>query len=163
MTIIGGYVFRVICASLICSILSGLARECFFKKQMQLLIALFLSLTILMPICTFEFPDLEKIIHAYRTDGETAAAAGALYLQKSQQDIIIRESEAYILSKAAVLGADLNVSITLTNTEPPLPETVTFFGIASKEVQQILADTAEKDLGIPKEQQIWRTELESSR
>lgn len=163
MTGIGNYIQRIICVSLICSVLSGLTKESFINKQMQLLTALFLSLTILMPIYLYDYPEPEKMLETYRTEAESAVDTGTVYLRKSQQDIIIQETEAYILSKAKMLGAELNVKIMLTDADPPMLETATFSGVVSKNVQQVLADTVEKDLGIPKERQIWMTELENNR
>jgi hypothetical protein len=64
-------------------------------------------------------------------------------------------SEAYILDKAAELALSVEVEVTLSNDEIPLPVSVRVSGKASNYAKSRLQAIITQDLGINKEHQVW--------
>jgi len=76
------------------------------------------------------------------------------------QEIIEERTEAYILDKAEKLGAAITPSVTAAYGEDGVcrPDRAVILGTCSPLVQQVLSEYMDEELGIPPENQIWRTE-----
>lgn len=155
MTTISSYILRVIAACLICGIVNSISMNGFLQKRVKVLCSIFLSIVILTPLLHLNFPDMDTITDDFRENALQAAEEGDRLRKESEREIIIRESEAYILNKANALGIQVSIEITLSADDPPLLDTITFTGDISTAEQIMLSLAAERDLGIPKERQKW--------
>ena len=150
------YIFSVICASLILSVLA-----CFFDKKgsrgmiIKMIGGLFLALTIISPIVNLDFSGWMDYLEEYTLEGEKSAAWGESIAQEEYRTIITQQAEAYILDKADALGAELSVEVYLSDTEIPLPEEAVLRGKVSPYAKTELQQMLETDLGIAKENQLW--------
>ena len=71
------------------------------------------------------------------------------------RQIITDETRAYIMDKARSYGAEIQVEITLSRANPPVPEGCTIWGQISPYVKQQLKKILITDLGIPEENHLW--------
>ena len=114
---------------------------------------LILLVVLLRPVLGADLSRLDLHLEEY----ESAIAERQEELSKSSgsqlRDIIVRRTAAYISDKAATLGLTVEVQV---ETEPgeggvPVPAAAEIRGPRSEE----LALYMEKELGIPRERQVW--------
>ena len=147
------YILSVTAAAVLASILRILAGEGAMEKLTKLLTGLFLAVTVLSPLVRLEIPDPSHWLEDYLADGDEAARAGEVMAKEYSAAIITEEVEAYILDKAASMGAALAVEVELG--EGGLPETVTLTGSVSPGHRAELSRTMDEELGVEEEAQIW--------
>lgn len=154
------YLSSIIICSLCCSIVSQILTTTRKKALMHLISGVILSITILRPLSQIhldlmlDVPGLDSYsADRYIADGEMAA----LELQKKS---IQNACEAYILDKADAIGGQIDIRISLNDHQIPVFAEVTCE--ADPEVQIQLEKILMRDLGIPKENQIWNQETNSS-
>ena len=99
-------------------------------------------------------PDLYSWLAGLDMDAWDAVQQGEDYVALRRREGICERLEAYILDKAAALGADVSVRFTLDDQD--LPRTVTLTGSCTPAQKQALARVLAEDLGIPEERQIWQ-------
>ena len=148
------YVISVVAAAMLCGIVVRLFPNGSGKQMGKLICGLFLAYTVLSPISRVDFSNLPDFSLGYMGDAKDAASMGENLARDSMADIIKEETEAYILDKAAALGADVSARFALD--EQDLPRTVTLTGSCTPAQKQALARVLAEDLGIPEERQIWQ-------
>ena len=153
MNALTGYILSVTAAAVLVSILRTLAAGQNMGKLVNLLSGLFLAVTVLSPLVRLEIPDPGGWLEDHLAEGAEAAAAGEVMAREYSDAIISAEVEAYILDKAASLGADLTVEVRLDDAG--LPESVVLSGALSPADRQTLSRIMEVDLGIGEEAQTW--------
>ena len=115
----------------------------------------FLIVTVLQPAKNLNIPDFSSIFQDYKTQAEAASRAGEEMAISAMGDIIIRDTQTYILDKAESLGLAAAVSVTVSSDPIPVPVSVRVDYSGSQTDARNLSAIIEKDLGIPKEQQLW--------
>ena len=152
------YAMTVICAAFTLSILSALAPEGPGKETRRLAGTIFLVLTALLPLGRAQLPelDLSRIVR----EGEQAAQDGRRQYEAAFSGCITEEVEAYILTKAAALGLPVQVRVTLG--PEGLPEAVELTADAEPQLRDALTAEIVRELGIGREDVIWRQPHESS-
>lgn len=153
MSVLRQYVLSVVAAALICGILSGFVQGGFHKQWIRLICGFFLTITILGPLADVDLNSLQKWGLPELQEAETATAMGKQAAEKAISDIIIMESEAYILDKAAAMNTNITVEITLDAQQTP--EQIVLCGNVSPYARRQLESILESDLGITKENQRW--------
>ena len=71
------------------------------------------------------------------------------------RQLIIQETEAYILNKAGLLGMDIRADVELSEGEYPVPERAVIRGNWTDSQKSQLSAMLEAELGIPEEDQRW--------
>ena len=69
--------------------------------------------------------------------------------------IIIEQTEAYVLDKAAELNADVSVEITLAKEEP-IPRAIVITGDVAPYNKSVLSQYLADTIGISEDAQIWK-------
>ena len=148
------YILSVVCASILCAILTGLTGEKGTTASIRKLVCgVFLCFTVITPLGRLRLEDLLHPITDIRQEAlETAAMGQALY-QESLVQVITEQTEAYILDKAKALG--LALTVTVHTDESGKPRGAALSGNAGQAQREALSEILESDLGIPKERQIW--------
>ena len=152
---VGSYIVSVSATALICGIVKSITKDTAAAKILKLVCNLILLLTVLRPMGSIEnlgiadfslpgIPDASKLI----AEGERAS-------RNAVADIIIRKTEAYIVDKAAAMGAAVSVSVTVSGDEPPIPVCVEISGSVSPYLKLRLEEMIQEDLNISKENQLW--------
>lgn len=155
MDFLRSYSLSLICGTMVCGILAGIVRDGLFQKQIKLLCGLFLALTIVKPLIQLELPSLEDIMEPLNQEAISLAADGKKMYQDALAKSIQQETEAYICSRAELLQTNLRVQVHMSNTDPPLPDSVSLEGVFLPDVKHKLQKILEDELSIPKERQTW--------
>ena len=124
----------------------------------KMLCGVLLTITLLRPL--HHLPDLwwkeyPSDLHASAQEIVQKAAEGS---KRERDEIIKKQIRAYILEKAAQLGSVLTVEVSLSDDELPVPTAVRLRGLYTPLAQARLQQLLARDLGIPKEKQIWTLE-----
>jgi len=77
---------------------------------------------------------------------------------EAMAQFIMTETRAYILDKAAVIGADIDIRIELSQDEIPIPAAATIDGQVTQAQRNYLQKLLKEDLGITEEAQRWISE-----
>ena len=156
MSALSGYLMRLICAAILCALIGSIGGSS--QKLRRLIAGVFLTLTALSPVDSLELPELDPgQLHA---DAQTAVREGSEQADEMKTDIILDACEAYIWNKAAEMGLELEISLELD--EECLPQRLTLTGQASPLERQKLTQTLMQDLGLGREDVIWKDPYQSS-
>ena len=148
------YVLSLITAALLGGIITGMLPGGSCGKLLKLLCGVFLLAAVLRPLGELELPDLELWLSQQDLDAQAAVADGLDFAQAQKRQVISQRLEAYILDKAAELGMDIVVELTLDKTHCPQAALLT--GSVSQSQRERLGEILETELGIPKECQHWQ-------
>lgn len=156
MDSIKDYLVSVIAAAII----TGIATSVVGKKGtigsiIKLLTGLFLIITVISPWTKLDISTLTEYFSDYSAQASSVVAQGEAVAQSEVAAIIKDQSEAYILDKASLLGLDIAIQVTLSESDPPAPESVTIQGTVSPYAKKSLEQILSIDLGIAKENQHW--------
>ena len=121
----------------------------------RMLCGLVLAVHILSGLMNTDFDRLIAFPESFFQSAETAAANGSQISSKAATQIIKAKTEAYILDKAEAYGAKVDVEITLSDDQIPVPTGVRIRGSLSPYVRSQLSEMMESDLGITKGKQEW--------
>ena len=152
------YAMTVICSAFALSILAAIAPDGPGKGTRQLAGTVFLVLTALLPLGRAQLPelDLSRIVR----EGEQAAQDGRRQYEAAFSGCITEEVEAYILTKAAALGLEPQVHVEL---DPEgLPQWVELTGDAEAHLREELTGQLARELGLKREDVIWKQPHQSS-
>lgn len=143
----------VIAASFLIAAAQSLVPEGTLRKIAGFAGGLALVLTLARPLLGADFQKLDLNYDRYA--GEIRQRQGELQAQsdRAMGELIAEKTEAYILDKAGELGLDVTVRVL---TEPgenglPVPAGAELAGQQS----QALAEYMERELGIPRERQVY--------
>lgn len=152
-----GYLLRLICAAFVCAIVDAIAGEP-GQKTRRMASGLFLLVTALSFPQDLELPDFqfERILQ----EAQAVADAGKLQSVDAQTAIITDGYRAYILTEAAALGLEVEVSITLW--DDLTPRSVSLSGIAAPAERLALRQAVARGLGLGEEDVIWKGLHQSS-
>lgn len=149
------YVISVTAAALICGMITGMTKKGPAGELIRLVSGLILAFAVLHPISGLNLEALSFDLLPSMGEGESIAAQGEKITREAMEDIIKSRTEAYILDKAAALDIPLTVEVLLGEEDVPVPVGVILSGAVSPYARSQLTNVIEKDLGIPKEKQLW--------
>lgn len=156
MVMLGRYIFSVTTAAIIFSILQSLLHKNSAAAMLVRLIGgLFLTFTVIAPVIDFDLDSILEQSWAYTSHAEDIAAAGQTIAAEQRSQRIKEQCETYIIDKAMSYQTQLDVDITLTNDDMPLPSAVLLKGNISPYVKSIIATWIQDEMGIPEDHQIW--------
>lgn len=150
------YLVSVTAAAIICAIAKSVSNEKTLQGTVLRLIAgVIMTVTLLSPVLTLNLAGLPSLTDGMMSQAKAASAIGEEMADSEINAIIYDRVEAYILDKAASLGASLEVEIQLRKDGSHLPEAIILSGdispYAKARLQQIIAE----DIQIAKEKQQW--------
>lgn len=156
MNEIKDFLFGVVAASFLVSLVCAFPQRKSIKRALTLCGGLFLLITLVRPILSFRFGDMQAYFQQYQVDESLISDA----LEEGQNEsarLITEQTEEYILDKAAELGANVIPEVTLAalSENYQYPYSVTLRGRWTQAQQQELTTYISQTLGIPEERQIW--------
>ncbi len=154
------YLLTLVGAALLISLVQAFPQKKALQRVLSLCGGLFLMLTLLKPVLSFKFGDLGELLQQFEMDPALIEET----LEKGQNEsarLITEQTQEYILDKAAELGAELSVEVTLKQLSENYryPYQVTLRGRWTAEQTQALRLYIAQTLGIPEERQIWNADL----
>ena len=151
------YLLSLICAAVICTVVNTLiGKKSAYSGVVHLISGLFLSFTLISPLVNIKLNDYTEYFRDFSSDAEKAVASGEASATEELRSIIKHQTEAYILDKAVSMDTVLNVEVTLSNDNPPIPCGVTLTGSVSPYSKEALSKFIANSFGIEKEDQIWK-------
>lgn len=152
----GPYLITVTAAALICAIAVKAVKNGTIHSLIRLLCGVFMALTVVSPWLKIRIDSLSDITSVIWNDASAAAGTGENLAREAMVSYIKEKTQAYILDKAKVLGVSLDVEVTVSGDDIPIPEGVIVTGAVSPYNRSILTDYIRENLGIDTEAQIWR-------
>jgi len=149
------WVFRILCAATISGVLITLPLSESRKQLLRLCCGVFLMLTLLSGIPGLKLSEIPESILPQPGEIPLPVAEGEEMSADALRQLIIQETEAYILHKAAALEMDIRVDVFLAHGEYPVPESAVIQGTYTQEQKKSLSAIMEAELGIPEEDQRW--------
>ena len=147
------YLISVISAAAICSVvIQIIGSKGAIGSVTKMIAGLFMVTVILQPVIQVKLSEFAfSADHIYQ-DAERIANEGSKIAEAQIAEIIITQTEAYILDKANTLELDISAEVILDGF---LPAGVRLSGAASPYAKEQLSAYIEDTLGIPTEAQKW--------
>lgn len=148
------FFLHLICLSLIYSICHILLeKNSSIQRVLKLAYGIAVAFAVLSPMMqvlplSFSLPEIHE--ESGRIQAQAAEIRDAAISEG-----IIRQTRAYILDKAAGLGLAPEVTVCLSDDNPPVPESILLQGSASPGDQAALTQILSTALGIAKEKIHW--------
>lgn len=150
------YILTIVSVAVLSSILLKLLNEKLpAYKLVKLMCGIMMVLTIVSPWTKVTIADYLETFENVRQDAAAVQEEGEILVQQQLQQSIKEKTEAYILDKAALLGADIRVSVTCDTSDVPIPISVELSGDVSPYARSKLQQILSSDVGIPEDKQIW--------
>lgn len=149
------YLLSVSVAAMLCGIASRFLGKKGSAAITRVLLGVFLTVTVLLPLGKLDMSILDQWQLDFSADAQAAIAEGKSEAQNRLADIIKEQTRSYILQRAEQLGADITVSVELSDQTLPQPVSVRIRGTLSAQQKQSLCTIITQELGIAKENQQW--------
>ena len=153
------YLLGVTAAAMGLAILLQLLRRDAIRKAAALTGGLLLALVVLTPLLRVNLDAFAKYLARMEMEAD-ARASGIEIANRDLLARIIREkTEAYILDKAAALGAEVTAEVTMeTAGYYPYPREAAIYGALTEAQRSALARCIAEEIGIPEERQVFSRE-----
>ena len=146
------YILLVVCSVILGGIVVLLFSE---NTPIKLVTGLVVLGAVLSPLFEHNTINLEDYFDQFLVDRKIVTSDGEELARQASAAFIKEETEAYVLSKAAELGADIDVDVMLSDHSLPIPKEITVSGSVSPYAKKQLITAIEKELGIAEEAQLW--------
>ncbi|MBR5570140.1 MAG: hypothetical protein IKW10_04515 [Oscillospiraceae bacterium] len=154
---IGGYVIGIICAAIVCAVINQWSeKKGTHGAILKILTGVFMTITLVSPLLDFDMTGIDSRFSWITADAESAVQNGQILAKDSMAEIIKTQCEAYILDKAAFWELNLSVEVTLSESDPPIPNGVELTGNVSPYAKNQMTNWIVEELGISKEHQVWK-------
>ena len=143
----------VVVVSVLLAVVQTLIPEGTVRKIGAFTGGLILLVTLLQPLLGVDFEDLELRLEQSRETVEQRQQELEQAGEREMAELIERQTAAYIWDKADALGLDLSAEVRVERGPDgiPLPVSATLTGTYSEALSAYL----ERELGIPRERQVW--------
>ena len=153
---IRAYLLSVTSAALLCALIRALTEHSGSGAGLiRLLSGVFLCFTVISPVTQIQLDNWLELPQTFLEEGAAASAEGEDYASSALRQQIRQSTEAYILDMAHILGAEVNIDVTVSPDDPPVPESVRLSGEVSAYVRAQLTRRIEEELDITEENQQW--------
>lgn len=142
------FLLSVTGAAVICSVAIKIPVKGAPAGLLRMICGIFMLLCFLRPLTDLKLGEFVPVTELYRSEAEEIAAQGENLARQAMEEIIKTQAEAYILDKAADLGVSLDVCVSLTSQDLPVPQGVILTGSVSPYQRSVLSQEIEKHLGI---------------
>ena len=149
------YILSVGIAAVIVGIISGLSNDGSTGSLTRMVCGLFLAIVAIKPIAGLNFGYLEVFANDFNETAEAAVLVGSELAEDARRELIKAETEAYILDIASSYNLQLQIEVTLTDGDTPIPDSVYLTGAAAPSARVWVQNQIARELGIPKERQVW--------
>ena len=150
------FILSIIAAAIICALVTKISPEKGLHAAMlKLTCGVFLAFSILYPVTGLRIGKIGNLAAGIEADGAQAVAVGEEHSKKILSSVIKQRTQAYILDKAASLNVQLQVEVTLSDDDIPVPVAARLEGKISPYAKASLQRILTEDLGMKKEQLTW--------
>lgn len=148
------YFTSVIATAILGIVASSLITDPRINRIIKTVTGVLILLVLLRPLLHTNLEALSENISDLLEEQQLSEDYEALYMQKLTEQVR-STTEKYILSKAASIGAEVQVSVELTHAPYPVPHSVEIVGRVTREQKEILSDYLTQQLNIDPHNQRW--------
>lgn len=153
MDVLRTYILGIAAASMLCGILIRLTRNSGSAEIVRMLCGVFLTIVLIQPLAGKKVRLWEATLPDVGEEAEEIISEASASVEDIRKEFIKDRLEAYILSRAGEIGADIQADITLGRD--CLPTHIRLTGSISPIYRSRLTQIIVSELGIPREQQEW--------
>lgn len=151
------YILSVTAGAILCAMASQLAdSKGIIGRLTKLICGVIMTAVVVRPLGNAALPDFTAYFVDMEAQITEVVNTAVMDSRKQLSQRITEETRAYILDKAASLGASVEVTVVLDDGNPPVPVGVVLSGTAAPGVRAALTEIIASDLGVRKEDQIWK-------
>lgn len=147
------YIAQAVAAALLCGIIVSMTKHSSGGSIVRMLCGVFMTIVLIRPLAGTNVSFLESILPDITGDAEAIASEGAAAAEDIRREYIKQRVQAYILSRAKTMEADIQANVSLD--EDCVPVSVSIAGRISPLSRSRLTQIIASELGIPKERQEW--------
>ena len=126
------------------------------SATIKLLCGLIFVITAFSPLLNIPEINLKKHFATLSEDAQSLIADGKSMADMEMERIIKAQAESYIQNKAKSIGAEIDVSVILSEDQNKIPISAEITGNVSPYYKNRLKQIIAVDVGIPEEAQIWK-------
>ena len=150
------YILSISIAAIVCSVIKRLVGDKSTNgKLIKMITGVFMTITVLAPILSFKMADLQNYLHDFEISSDAITDDAILMAQSQRDDIIIQQTEAYILGEAEKMHADIQAKVFLSDSSPPYPIKIEIRGTISPSSKSKLSNIIVTSLNIAEENIEW--------
>lgn len=154
------YLLSILICALICGIISQTLMDTKRKKLVREICGIVITISIFYPLTEVKLEKYMQFPDADWKDVDFYILAGEKMSSTEHEKYIKTYCETYILDKAKVLEAEIDIEIILNEEKVPYLAAIQYAG--DGKIQNELQKILETDLGIAKENQKWSKNQENS-
>ena len=147
------YILGIAAASMLCGVLIRLTHNSGCAEMIKMLCGIFLAIVLIQPLTGKKVRLWEATLPDVGEQAEGIISEGRAYAEEIRKEFIKERLEAYILSRAGAIGANIQADITLG--KDCVPTRIRVMGGISPIHRSKLTQILVSELGIPREQQEW--------
>ena len=143
------YFLQIVAVCMIAAICNSIVKNQLIARVIRLVSGILILLVVIAPLAKVDIASLSDVFgETTQVDKDAYHTAFCEQVQAATQEHIERIAQEY--------GVCVKTEVTVSDDEVPIPVGITIIG--SPNVQQFsqLSDYIESQLGIPKEEQVWR-------
>lgn len=153
---LGRYLFTVICAAIIASLIITItADKGAASTLLKVVSGIFVVIIMITPIKEFSLVGIADYWSSLSIDASDVIADGENVSKNALIACIEDQTESYILDKASALGLDISVEVSVSTGETPVPTDIVINGNAAPYARHQLQEKIAADLGIAEANIIW--------
>ncbi len=151
------YILSIVASSIICACVQVLiGKKGTSAKLIRMVCGIYMAIVFVSPLHKIDFSIYTDYFSGIMHQAEDAVSEGQNIAQQKRKEIIIRQTQSYILDKASSFGVDVEVDVTVSDDATQAPNAITIKGAVSPYVKKMLTNYIEEQIGIPKEAQTWK-------
>ena len=150
------YLLSILATAIICGFVNRIVRNRANGAVVRMASGIIMLLIVIQPLRDVEiinwkgfYFDMEEQISEIQEKGESER-------EKAVSQIIKEKTTAYIVKQAQSFHANISVDVILSDNSMPVPEYVRISGEVAPYAKQQLINIIERELGVARENQLWR-------
>lgn len=155
MKAIGTYLMTLTGAALICAFATKMPIKGVNAGILRMICGVFIALVVISPLISIKLESLDTLTDDIWSTASQTTVHGENIAKQAMAELIKEKTQAYILDKAADLGVCLNVIVSVSSDDLPVPDGVQLAGDISPYAKSVLTEYIEQQLGIDRKEQIW--------
>ena len=152
----GRYLLGILSGGFCCAIaLELVGKKSANGAMIRFLCSVFMMICVVSPLLEIRLGSFADLTDQIKQEAKFATQNGIHMANEEYRSVITQRTKAYILDKAASMGADMNVEVVLSDSDTAQPSSVTLRGRISPYAKGIISSWLESELGIKAEEQTW--------
>ena len=150
------YILQIVSAVILCAVVKTILPDSNVPgKLLRVISGVFITFTVLSPVLELRLDNYSDLISDLSLSASQLTDDGQKMAHNAMAEIIIDNTQEYILNEADKMNLDIDVEILTNESNPPAPYAVIIRGNISPYYKTQLGDIIENQLGISEENTQW--------